>query len=133
MESKSPSLNPNQFEEEVSYDTFWYLQHAFIYFWASILIYGSALCLLSLINNTVSSSNLQYAFSILISFLVVVFYLFYFFFKVKNEVNIYLFQLNDLFRIVGLLLLALNYNFGIIVINFAEVFFFAADCVYYRA
>ena len=97
-----------------------------------MLLFGSSLCLLSLLNNTISSSNLQYAFSILTSFLVITFYFLYYAFRVVKEMKTDLFQLNDVLRICGLLLLALNYNFGILLINFSEVFFFAVDATYYK-
>jgi hypothetical protein len=108
------------------------LQEGLVYFWANILIYGAALCLLSLQNNTISSSNLQYAFTILVSFLVITAYIFYFLFRVRERISTDLYKVNNLFRLWALLMLAHNYDMGFVVFNFAELCFFTADIAYYR-
>ena len=87
---------------------------------------------MSLQNNTVSSSNLQYSFTILTSFLIVLGYSFYYVVKVWNQIKISLFEIHNLFRIFGLLLLAAEYNSGLILINFAELFFLVVEITFYR-
>ena len=116
-----------------SFKLFWELQDYFVCLWANILIYGAGLCLFSLQNNNISSDNLQYAFTILIAFLVILAYSFYFAIKVKNHLDTELYKVNNLFRIMGLLLLALGYNNGLLLINFTEIIFFVVDIMYYRS
>jgi hypothetical protein len=83
-------------------------------------------------NNQVSSSNLQYAFTILISFLVVLGYCFYFAFWVRDRLCTDLFKVLNLFRVASLLLLAHGYGTSLLLMNFSEIFFFSADLLYYR-
>ena len=103
------------------------LQDHLVYFWANIILFGSLLTLLSLQNNSISSANYGYAFSILLSFAIVAAYCFYFHLWVRSRLATDLYKLNNLFRIAGLLLLAHNYNSGILLINFSELFFWVAD------
>lgn len=99
----------NHKKDEKGLKLFKNLQEGLVNLWSVIILYGCALCLLSLQNNTISSSNFQYAFTILVSFLIISAYIFYFLIRVKEHINVDLYKVHNLFRMLSLLLLAHSY------------------------
>jgi hypothetical protein len=63
------------------------VQETLIVLWSTIMLFGSALCVLSTMNNSISSSNLAYAFSVLIAFAFLVGYCLYYVIYVKNHLS----------------------------------------------
>jgi hypothetical protein len=110
-----------------------YLQHFtlyqkhLLYFYANILLFGSFLNLLSLKKNQISSSNLMYAFTILTSFLIVGGYFLYYVFWVLRAVESELYKINNLLRVVSLMLIVYGEGNGQLVLNLVEVAFIGIE------
>jgi hypothetical protein len=95
------------------------IQEHLINFWSVIVLFGSLLCLLSVQNNEITSSNMYYAITILISFVIVGGFGLYFGMSVKDHLRTELYKVNNVVRIIGLLMLAHGQKASLLVINFS--------------
>ena len=97
-----------------------------------IILYDSILAMMSLQLNGILNLPAQYYASVFLSIIIVIGYLVYFIVSVRPYRLFELYKINNLFRVVGLAILQVNKQAGIVVITLVELFFFTLDIVFYR-
>lgn len=108
------------------------LQETLICLFMVITIYFSVIGMMSLEMNSLVGMNTNFLASICLSLVLLIAYILYFIFWVRPFRLFELYKINNLFRIVGLVVMATNRYGGIIVIDIAEILFFLIDIALYR-
>lgn len=108
------------------------LQETLICLFMVLNIYFSSIAMMSLSMNSLIGMSLSFLASIILALTVLICYLVYFLFWVRPFRLFELYKFNNLFRVVGLVILASNRYGGIILIDLSELIFMIIDLVLYR-
>lgn len=108
------------------------LQETIICLFMAITIYFSAIGMMSVGLNSLVGMNTNFLASICLSVVLLLAYALYFIFWVRPFRLFELYKINNIVRIIGLVVIATNRYGGIIVIDIAEILFFLIDVALYR-
>lgn len=108
------------------------LQETLICLFMVITIYFSAIGMMSVGLNSLVGMNTNFLASIVLSLVLLIAYILYFLFWVRPFRLFELYKINNLARIIGLVVMASNRYGGIIIIDIAEILFFLIDVALYR-
>lgn len=108
-------------------------QETLVVLFMVVILYDSALSLMSLSLNSITNLVAQYLGGVVLALLLLIFYLIYVLVWVRPYRLFELYKVNNIFRVVGLAILPLNRYGGLILIDIAELIFFLVDMVLYRS
>ena len=98
-----------------------------------VALYMSALAMMSLSLNSITGLVEQYLGSIALGLMLLIFFAVYMAVWVRPYRLFELYKINNLFRVVGLAVLATNRYAGLILMDISELIFFMIDMVLYRS
>jgi hypothetical protein len=97
-----------------------------------ITVYFSAISMMSMGMNSLVGMNTIYLASIIISLVLLIAYAIYFLFWVRPFRLFELYKLNNMARVIGVVVMASNKYGGIIFIDLTDILFFIIDLTLYR-
>lgn len=97
-----------------------------------IVVYDAVLAVISLSLNSLTSLTGTFLGSIALAILLLIFYFVYIIVWVRPYRLFELYKINNIFRVIGLGLLPINYYAGLILIDLADLVFIVIDIVLYR-
>lgn len=108
------------------------LQETLVCLFMVVILYFSTIGMMSIGMNSLTDMDTTFLASVILSLVLLIAYVFYFLFWVRPFRLFEIYKVNNLARVIGLVVMVSNRYGGIIIIDMAEILFFILDVALYR-